>query len=138
LDGVGAVAPIEPKKPDTSTPKADYSKVLEEAAERFRDVSDRDKENRDNAVETPSSSTAQGNSGPSEVRGKRAKDDPMLEFPQLKQFVHQVVNDQPQARPGIRTHPAGGKASEEVPRSTRAWSGTSSTTATQKLRTTRG
>jgi hypothetical protein len=30
-----------------------------------------------------------------------------LEFPQLKQFVHQVVNDQRQDRPGIRVHPDG-------------------------------
>lgn len=40
--------------------------------------------------------------------------DPCMEFPQLKQFVAQVVNDQRQSRPGVRIHPASGDASEEV------------------------
>ncbi len=37
-----------------------------------------------------------------------------MEFPQLKQFVSQVVNDQRQNRPGIRIHPASGDASQET------------------------
>lgn len=40
--------------------------------------------------------------------------DPSLEFPQLKQFVNQVVNDQRQRRPGIRVHPASEDASVKV------------------------
>lgn len=40
--------------------------------------------------------------------------DPCMEFPQLKQFVAQVVNDQRQSRPGVRIHPVSGDASEKV------------------------
>jgi hypothetical protein len=52
---------------------------------------------------------------PKKARDERkANGDPCMEFPQLKQFVAQVVNDQRQNRPGIRIHPASGDASEEV------------------------
>lgn len=39
--------------------------------------------------------------------------DPVMEFPQLRQFVSQVVNQQRQGRPGIRVHPASGDASDK-------------------------
>lgn len=45
------------------------------------------------------------------VNLRREWGDPSLEFPQLKQFINQVVNDQRQRRPGIRVHPASEDAS---------------------------
>jgi hypothetical protein len=40
--------------------------------------------------------------------------DPSLEFPQLKQFINQVVNDMRQKRPGIRVYPASEDASVKM------------------------
>lgn len=52
---------------------------------------------------------------PKKTRDERkANGDPCMEFPQLKQFISQVVNDQRQNRPGIRIHPASGDASQET------------------------
>ena len=89
--------------------------ILEEANERFRDVCDRDRENREAAVKDTKFVYIAGQQWPSDWKHKRAlADDPCLEFPQLKQFVNQVVNEQRQARPGIRIHPAAGQSSKDV------------------------
>src|SRR5690606_13292455 len=52
---------------------------------------------------------------PDELKKQRTKwKQPCLEFNQLKQFVHQVVNDQRQGRPGIRVQPADDRANPKV------------------------
>jgi hypothetical protein len=95
--------------------KRDYTEVLEEANERFASCVDRDRDNRDNAKSDTEFVYLAGKQTPDKMKADLlAADDPCLEFPQLKQFVNQVVNEQRQNRPGIRVHPAGGKASDKV------------------------
>jgi hypothetical protein len=53
-----------------------------------------------------------GSQWPKEIKDQRKE--PCLEFPQQKQFVNQVINEQRQNRPGIRVHPAGGEASKDT------------------------
>jgi hypothetical protein len=48
------------------------------------------------------------------VAKRTAWGDPCLEFPQLKQFINQVVNDQRQRRPRIKVNPASDEASVET------------------------
>ena len=88
---------------------------MERATKRFKNVVDRDRENRRAALEDTKFVYVAGNQWPEDVRAARAlADDPCLEFPQLKQFVNQVINDQRQNRPGIRVHAAAGQGSKEV------------------------
>ena len=89
--------------------------ILEEARERFTNVVDNDKSNRDNQRSDMQFVYVPGKQWPDEVRSKRDSwKEISLEFNQLKQFVNQVVNDQRQNRPAITIHPAGGKASKET------------------------
>lgn len=104
----------------TDTPKeklssADKKEILEEARKRFADVSDRDQKNRDRAKAATKFVYVSGQQWDSKIRTARdAEGSPTLEFPQLKQFVNQVVNDMRQGRPGIRVHAAGSLASKET------------------------
>ena len=89
--------------------------ILSEAVERFERIQGDDKDNRDSYKSDMAFVYSPGAQWPSDVRATRvAWQEPCLEFNQLKQFVSQVVNDQLQNQPGIRVHPAGGDASEEV------------------------
>lgn len=91
--------------------------LLREARERFDRSFDADHQNRKNAADDTRFVYETGAQWSQQVKDQRKQagcDDPMLEFNQCKQFVHQVVNDQRQNRPGIRIHPASGDASEEV------------------------
>lgn len=113
-----AVDQAPPDNPDTDTPKPKLSAketaaILEEAQKRFADVQERDQRNRDRQRRATEFVYVAGKQWDDRMRQTRG-DDPTLEFPQLKQFVNQVVNDQRQNRPGIRVHPAGGPASEDV------------------------
>lgn len=111
LDAVVTEAP----KDDAKAKKRDYSDVIKEANERFKASDDRDRDNRENARKDTEFVYIAGKQWPDKWRSDReSADDPCFEFPQLKQFVNQVINEQRQARPGIRVHPAGGKASDEV------------------------
>lgn len=95
--------------------KPDYSKVLEEARERFERVNSDDRVNRDNYKADLAFVYSPGAQWPDAVRATReAWKELCLEFNQLKQFVAQVVNDQLQNRPGIKVHPTNGEASEET------------------------
>lgn len=92
-----------------------FADVLTEAKERFSYVIEQDKANRDEQRTDTEFVYVPGKQWAEDVRTRRsAWNDPCLEFNQLKQFVHQIVNDQRQNRPGIRVHPNDGKASEEV------------------------
>lgn len=74
-----------------------------------------EKRNRENQRDDTEFVYKPGSQWPTKAREDRKKNgDPCMEFPQLKQFVAQVVNDQRQNRPGIRIHPASGDASAEV------------------------
>lgn len=96
------------------TPK-EREAVLKRSRERLQYVEERDGENRKNArVDTEFVYVPGKQWDPAIKQRREAWGDPCLEFPQLKQFINQVVNDQRQNRPGIRVHPAGGEASDEV------------------------
>jgi hypothetical protein len=91
--------------------------LLKEARERFVRSEEVDASNRKNQAEDTRFVYEPGAQWSQQIRDQRkaaGSDDPCLEFNQCKQFVHQVVNDQRQNRPGIRIHPASGEASEEV------------------------
>lgn len=93
----------------------DGEEVVKEARERFEHADSVDRDNRAEARRDTLFVYVPGKQWPDEIKSQRvAWKEPCLEFNQLKQFVHQVVNDQRQNRPGIRVHPAGGQASEEV------------------------
>jgi hypothetical protein len=110
---VSTTPTVESDKEDET--KADYSKILKEARERYADVCERDKENIDNAVADVKFVYKRGEQWPDAIKAERkAIGLPCLEFPQLKQFVNQVVNDQRQNRPGIRIHPADNPSSKPV------------------------
>lgn len=101
--------------PDDKPKPRDTDKLLQEARERFDDVCERDQDNKDAALKDTKFVYVAGQQWPEGVRKTReSTEEACLEFPQLKQFVNQVVNDQRQNRPGIRVHPAGGKASKDV------------------------
>lgn len=94
---------------------ASKEEILKEARDRFAYVQDIDKENKDQARSDTRFVFVPGKQWDDDIRTRRKNwKDPCFEFNQLKQFVHQVVNDQRQNRPGIRIHPANGQASEEV------------------------
>lgn len=98
-------------KPDSE--KAE--KILAEASERFELIQSIDKDNRDNQKADTLFVYSPGSQWPEDVKQTRRQwKELCLEFNQLKQFVAQVVNDQRQNRPGIKIHPANGKASKEV------------------------
>ncbi|HVM95131.1 MAG TPA: portal protein, partial [Candidatus Acidoferrales bacterium] len=90
-------------------------KVLERARSRLKYAEEKDRNNRrQQRVDTEFVYVA-GKQWDDGTRAKRTSwGEVCLEFPQLKQFVNQVVNDQRQNRPGIRIHPASGDASREV------------------------
>jgi hypothetical protein len=99
----------EPKK------KAGHEAVLKEANERYEQIQADDKDNRDNYKADLNFVYSPGAQWPDDVKElRKGWNELCLEFNQLKQFVAQVVNDQLQNRPGIRVHPAGGDASEDV------------------------
>ena len=100
---------------DDEVQSASDKAILEEACERYERIYDDDKDNRDAHREDFHFVYTPGRQWQADVKAMRDKwKEPSLEFNQLKQFVHQVVNDQRQNRPGIRVHPASGEASEEV------------------------
>lgn len=95
--------------------KQDTAAILEEARERFAYIIEQDRDNRDAARENIQFVFTPGKQWSDEQRQRRkAWKEECLEFNQLKQFVHQVINDMRQARPGIRVHAANGKASKET------------------------
>lgn len=95
--------------------RASKNKVLKEARERFEAIVAADRENKDAALEDTKFVYLAGAQWPDAIiKSRRDAGEPCLEFPQLKQYVKAVVNDQRQKRPGIRVHPAGGDASKEV------------------------
>jgi hypothetical protein len=106
----------EPEEAKSGKKRArDDEKILQEAQDRFARIQDDDKDNRDNYREDFHFTYTPGKQWDDETRAKRTQwKESCLEFNQLKQFVHQVVNDQRQNRPGIRVHPGDGKASKEV------------------------
>jgi len=102
----------EPTKKQSSREK---KSIIKEAVERYDYVNTVDKENKEAAAEDTKFVYVAGAQWPDQIKKERKDaDEPCLEFPQLKQFVNQVVNDQRQNRPGIRIHPAGAEASKEV------------------------
>ena len=89
--------------------------IIERARERYAYSETVDSKNRKAQEDNTRFVYVPGEQWPVETRRLREKrKDPCLEFPQLKQFVNQVVNDQRQNRPGIRIHPASGDASDDV------------------------
>lgn len=89
--------------------------IIAEARERFAYSESVDGDNRKAQAEDTRFVYVAGAQWSEDVRAQRTKwKQPCLEFNQLKQFVHQVVNDQRQGRPGVRIHPASGSASEKV------------------------
>ena len=100
-------------KPDSD--ERDDDAILTEARERYTQIAEDDRENRDNQRSDFEFVYVQGKQWTDEVRARRTGwDEPCLEFDQLKQFVNQVVNDERQNKPAILVHPAGGGASKEV------------------------
>jgi hypothetical protein len=101
---------------ETEDSKADADDaILDEACDRYEQITSDDKDNRANYKADLNFVYSPGSQWPDDVRETRnGWKELCLEFNQLKQFVAQVVNDQLQNRPGIRVHPAGGDASEEV------------------------
>lgn len=99
----------------TPTGKAKDKEILERMRRRFARAYDGDKKNRDAQLENTEFVYVPGKQWTEDERNfrKEAKD-PCMEFPQLKQFVAQVVNDQRQSRPGIRIHPADTAATKEI------------------------
>lgn len=92
-----------------------YADVLDRARERFAYIVDIDRDNRKRQLEDTEYVYKPGAQWPEETRTQRqAWGDPCMEFPQLKQFVAQVINDMRQNRPGIKVQPASGDASEET------------------------
>ena len=101
-------------RPDATKGQSDKA-VLARASKRLKYVAEADRENRQRQKEDTEFVYVSGKSWPDDTRKKRkAAGDPCMEFPQLGQFVAQVVNDQRQGRPGVRVHAAGGDASDEV------------------------
>lgn len=99
--------------PDKSS-KGD-AEILSEACRRFAYVDEVDGHNRKAQLEDTRFVYEEGAQWDAEVKRKRtAWNLPSLTFNQLKQFVHQVVNDQRQGRPGVKISPASGDASEKV------------------------
>lgn len=97
-------------------PKRDSDEeVLQRARTRFAYAMEIEQDNRDRQAAATRFVYVPGEQWKEKTRKLREGwGDPCMEFPQLKQFVNQVINDQRQNRPGIRVHPAGGDASEEV------------------------
>jgi hypothetical protein len=98
------------------TPEKDKdSDVLGRARARFERALDGDEHNRRSQRDNTEFVYIPGKQWSDKERAFRQRaEDPCMEFPQLKQFVAQVVNDQRQNRPGIRIHPASGDASKDV------------------------
>lgn len=93
----------------------DLDDILEEARERFAQILEDDRENRDNQREDFEFVYVPGKQWTDEIRSRRNSwNEPCLEFNHLKQFINQVVNDERQNKPAILVHPAGGKASKDV------------------------
>jgi hypothetical protein len=112
-DGAKSDAPSAKKRESKLSADA-QSKILTEARDRFAKVQEVDEENRKAAKEDLRFVYERGAQWPEAARRAReANGEACLEFPQLKQFVNQVINDQRQNRPGIRIHPAGSKASKK-------------------------
>ncbi len=105
--------PVAPKKKKGKKQEDIDEDILREARDFMEDVSGRDADNRSRAKEDTEFVYKPGAQWDSAVKA-RWGDDATLEFNQLVQFVNQVVNDGRQERPGIRVHPAGGKASEKT------------------------
>lgn len=93
----------------------EIEEILEEARKRYDDALDRDNKNRKAAKDDYAFVWKKGAQWPTEISDQRNSDwQPCLEANQLQQFVHQVVNDQRQQRPGVRVNSASGDASDEV------------------------
>lgn len=89
--------------------------ILKRARDRLQYLEEKDGDNRKQARVDTEFVYVPGKQWDPSIKQKRESwGDPCLEFPQLKQFVNQVVNDQRQNRPGIRVHAASGDASKEV------------------------
>lgn len=100
---------------DSGKLTADQRKAVIERANKRREYLFRvDKENRRQQREDTAFVYIPGEQWSAAAKSDRtAGKDPVMEFPQLRQFVSQVVNQQRQGRPGIRVHPASGEASEK-------------------------
>jgi len=100
---------------EAGEPQSSDEDILKEACERWDYSVENDTENRKQYKDDYNFTYTPGSQWDDSLRAQRnVWKEPCLEFNQLTQFVHQVVNDQRQNRPGIRIHPAGGKASEEA------------------------
>lgn len=88
--------------------------VIERANKRREYLFRVDKDNRRQQREDTEFVFIPGAQWSADARTERGRGkDPVMEFPQLRQFVSQVVNQQRQGRPGIRVHPASGEASDK-------------------------
>jgi len=96
-------------------PRAEQDKICAEAAKRYVQGVEEDKDNRDEALFDTKFVWEKGAQWPDRALDRREIDEqPCLEMNQLPQFIKQVVNDQRQNPAGIRITPASGDASEET------------------------
>jgi hypothetical protein len=85
--------------------KSEREEVAKRARERFELAHDQDHENRRRQDEDTRFVYEDGASWPAKTRAERkAAGDPCMSFPQLRQFVSQVVNEQRQQRPAIHVY----------------------------------
>jgi hypothetical protein len=89
------------------------AEILTLAKKQYERLCEKDAQNRANQAADIKFIWQQETQWTKEERAFRGKD-PCMTFPQFKQFIAQVVNDQRQSRPGIRIHPADGAATKEV------------------------
>lgn len=97
---------------ECTRPKAEQDKICAEAAKRYVQGIETDKENRDEALFDTKFVWDDNGQWPDEQYDRREIDgQPCLQMNQLPQFIKQVVNDQRQNPAGIRVSPASGDAS---------------------------
>lgn len=102
-------------EPRDNSEDAGDEALLREARERFKYAEDVDGENRRNQLDDTRFVYERGYQWDDETkRARKTAGMESLEFNQLRPFVHQVVNDMRQGRPGVRFSPASGDASEKV------------------------
>lgn len=106
---------INVEEPEKNPTGHEREKILQRCRDRRAYADEKDKDNRDNQAKDTRFVYVPGAQWDADIVAKRTGwGDPCLEFPQLKQFINQVVNDARQNRPGIRVHAASGDASKEV------------------------
>jgi hypothetical protein len=93
----------------------EQAKVIERAKKRYERLCEKDSQNRANQAADIKFIWQEDTQWTDKERAFRKNaGDPCMTFPQFKQFLAQVVNDQRQSRPGIRIHPADGAATKEI------------------------